>query len=80
MYKNMVYDNTLEFNKTFGINNIAAVAGTSYSTEDYSQIWGTKNNVLTTGDDYFTQLDAALLDPKTGSYQNLAKLFSVSDV
>ncbi|HOM63971.1 MAG TPA: TonB-dependent receptor [Dysgonamonadaceae bacterium] len=77
MYKNMVYDNTLEFNKTFGINNIAAVAGTSYSTEDYSQIWGTKNNVLTTGDDYFTQLDAALLDPKTGSYQNLAKLFSV---
>ncbi|HOJ66882.1 MAG TPA: TonB-dependent receptor [Paludibacteraceae bacterium] len=77
LYKFMVYDNTLEFNKTFGVNNIAAVAGTSFSTEDYSQIWGTKNNVLTSGDDYFTQLDAALLDPKTGSYQNLAKLFSI---
>ena len=76
-YKSLVYDNTLEYNKTFGVNNISAVAGTSFSNEDYSQIWGTKNNVLTTGDDYFTQLDAALLDPKTGSYQNLAKLFSI---
>lgn len=76
-YKSLVYDNTLEFNKTFGLNQIAAVAGSSYMTEDYSQVWGTKSDVLMTGNDYFTQLDGALLDPRTGSYQNLAKLFSL---
>ena len=76
-YKSLVYDNTLEFNKTFALNQISAVVGSSYMTEDYSQIWGTKSNVLMTGDDYFTQLDGALLDPRTGSFQNLAKLFSL---
>jgi TonB-linked SusC/RagA family outer membrane protein len=77
LYKYMVYDNTLEFNKGFGVNDVSAVLGTSYSKEDYSQIWGTKIDVLTSGDNYFTQLDAALKDPKTGSFQNLAKLFSI---
>lgn len=76
-YKSTTYDNTLEFNKKFGVHDISAVAGTSFLTEDYSQIWGTKNNVLMTGNDYFRQLDGALTDPKTGSYQNLSELFSI---
>lgn len=76
-YRSMVYDNTLEFNKEFGLNQIAAVAGSSYMTEDYSQVWGTKSDVLMTGDDYFKQLDGALRDPRTGSFQNLSKLFSL---
>ncbi|MHB9055981.1 MAG: SusC/RagA family TonB-linked outer membrane protein [Paludibacteraceae bacterium] len=76
-YKSMVFDNTLEYNKQFGLHDIAAVAGTSYMTEDYSQLWGTKNDLLMMGTNYFTQLDGALTNPKTGSYQNLAKLFSI---
>lgn len=72
-----VYDNTLEFNKSFGLHNLAIVAGSSYMTEDYSQIWGTKSDVLRKGDGYFEQLDGALIDPKTGSFQNFSKLFSL---
>lgn len=72
-----VYDNTLEFNKSFGLHDLSIVAGSSYMTEDYSQIWGTKSDVLRKGDGYFEQLDGALIDPKTGSYQNLSKLFSL---
>ena len=38
---------------------------------------GTKNDLLTTGDSYFDQLDAALSNPKTGSYRDMQKLFSL---
>lgn len=76
-YRNIVFDNTLEFNKSFGSHNISAVAGTSYQTSTYEQVWGTKNDVLTTQSGYFTELDAALTNPKTGSYSDLEKLFSV---
>ena len=72
-----VYDNTLEFNKTFELHDLSIVAGSSYMTEDYSQIWGTKSDVLRKGDGYFEQLDGALIDPKTGSFQNLSRLFSL---
>lgn len=73
----LVFDNTLEFNKVFGKHDIAAVLGTSYQTSNYERIWGTKNDVLMTGGGYFTQLDATLSGPKTGSYKDLEKLFSV---
>lgn len=75
-YRGLVLDNTLEFNKTFNKHNISAVFGISYQTSTYEQIWGTKNDVLQSGSSYFGQLDAALTNPKTGSYQDLDKLFS----
>jgi TonB-linked SusC/RagA family outer membrane protein len=75
--RSLVYDNTLEFNKSFGKHTVGAVAGTSFMDISYERLWGTKNNVLPNGNDYFTQLDAALSDPKTGSYKDLQKLFSV---
>lgn len=73
----LVFDNTLEYNKTFGSHDISAVLGTSYQTSSYERIWGTKNTVITSGNHYFDQLDAALTNPKTGSYMNQEKLFSV---
>lgn len=76
-YRGYVYDNTLEYVKSFGAHDVSAVAGISYQTSNYEQIWGTKNDVLTSGDDYFWNLDAALSNPKTGNYQDLEKLFSV---
>lgn len=76
-YQGLVFDNTLEYNKKFGKHDISSVFGMSYQTSNYEQIWGTKNDVLKTGDDYFRNLDAALTDPKTGSYTNLEKLFSL---
>lgn len=76
-YRGLVYDNTLEYAKVFGRHDVSAVAGVSYQTSNYEQIWGTKNDVLMNGNDYFWNLDAALNNPKTGNYQDLEKLFSV---
>lgn len=76
-YRGYVYDNTIEYAKIFGKHDVSAVVGTSYQTSNYEQIWGTKNDVLMTGNDYFTNLDAALNNPKTGNYQDIEKLFSV---
>ena len=76
-YRGLVYDNTIEYAKTFDKHDISAVAGISYQTSNYEQLWGTKTNVLMTGNDYFTNLDAALDNPKNGNYQDLEKLFSV---
>lgn len=76
-YQGFVFDNTLEFNKKFDKHDISAVLGISYQTSTYEQIWGTKNDVLMTGNDYFDNLDAALSNPKTGNYKDLQKLFSV---
>ena len=77
-YRGLVLDNTLEYNRTFDKHNISAVAGISYQNSTYEQIWGTKNDVLTLSDgSYYEQLDAALSGPKTGSYADLEKLFSV---
>lgn len=75
--RGLVFDNTLEFNKKFQQHDISAVVGISYQTSDYEQIWGTKNDVLVSGSGYFEQLDAALSNPRTGSYQDLEKLFSM---
>lgn len=76
-YQGFVFDNTLEFNKKFDKHDISAVLGISYQTSTYEQIWGTKNDVLMTGNEYFDNLDAALSNPKTGNYKDLQKLFSV---
>lgn len=74
----LIFDNTLEYNKAFGNHDISAVLGTSYHTSTYEQIWGTKNDVLMTGNgNYFDTLDASLSNPKTGNYRDLQKLFSV---
>ncbi len=73
----MVFDNTLEYNKTFGKHNVAAVFGSSFMDNYYERIWGTKNDLLTSGGSSFDQLDAALSNPKTGSYRDMQKLFSL---
>ncbi len=75
-FREFVIDNTIEFNKEIKKHNIAAVAGISYQTSKYSQVWGTKNDVLFSAGRYFDELDAALTNPKTGSYSDLNKLFS----
>ena len=48
-YQGLVFDNTLEYNQTFGLHNISSVVGLSYQTSNYEQIWGTKNDVLMKG-------------------------------
>lgn len=76
-YQGLVFDNTLEYNKKFGKHDISSILGISYQTSTYEQIWGTKNDVLKSGDDYFMNLDAALTNPKTGNFTDLEKLFSL---
>lgn len=77
--RGLVFDNTLEYNKDFGLHNVSAVAGTSYSYHNYERAQGTKVGVLinsTTGK-YYEQLNAVLFDPKVVGYKNIEKLFSV---
>lgn len=77
-YRSLTYDNTLEFNKKIGLNDINAVVGSSFMHITYEQLWGMKNNILSLSDgSYYTQLDAGTTDPKTGGYLNIEKLFSL---
>ncbi len=78
-YQGFVFDNTLEFNKEYGKHSISAVLGTSYITNNYERIEGSKINVLmnSTSSSYYEQLDAALNDPKNSGYRNIEKMFSV---
>jgi len=73
----MIYDNTLEYNQSFGKHEVSAVGGISYQATSYEQIWGIKNTILSNGNDYFDQLDAGTLGPRTGSFKNIDKLFSM---
>ncbi|MCW3788032.1 SusC/RagA family TonB-linked outer membrane protein [Plebeiibacterium sediminum] len=77
-FNSMVYDNTLEYNDSFGEHTVAAVVGTSFMDQNYEQLWGSKNEILSTSDGtYFEQLNAATVDPRTGGYRDMTKLFSV---
>lgn len=77
-FNSMVYDNTLEFNDSFGNHNISAVAGTSFMDISYERLWGTKNDLLRLSNGtYYEQLNAAQSDARTGGYKDMQKLFSV---
>jgi TonB-linked SusC/RagA family outer membrane protein len=77
-FRGLVFDNTLEYNKKINKHDISAVFGMSYQTSTYEQIWGSKNNVIQSSTrGYYEQLDAALSNPRTGSYQDNEKLFSL---
>lgn len=77
-FNSMVYDNTLEYNDSFGSHNISAVAGTSFMDINYERLWGTKNNLLRQGDGtYYEQLNAAQSDPRAGGFRDMERLFSI---
>lgn len=77
-FNSMVYDNTLEFNDSFGNHNISAVAGTSFMDISYERLWGTKNDLLRLSNGtYYEQLNAAQSDARTGGYKDMQKLFSI---
>lgn len=77
-FNSLVYDNTLEYNDVIGNHSINAVVGTSFMDINYEQLWGSKNELLSTSDgNYFEQLNAATKDPRTGGFRDISKLFSV---
>ncbi|MDO5035556.1 MAG: TonB-dependent receptor [Porphyromonas sp.] len=73
----IVFDNTIEYADVIGKHDISVVAGSSYQTFSHDMVWGRKNDVIKSGDQYFTQLDAAMGNPTTGSWLNQSKLFSL---
>lgn len=78
-YRGFTFDNTLEYNKEVGKHSISTVLGTSFITNNYERLWGSKTGVLQNSGDqnYYEQLDAVLNSPTTGGYQNLEKMFSI---
>lgn len=76
-YGGVVYDNTLEFDKQIKKHALNVLIGTSYQSSTYEPVWAVKNGVLTRGDTYYEELDAALEMSAMGNYKNQTKLFSV---
>lgn len=72
-----VFDNTIEYNKTFAKHQLGVVGGISFQDFFYEKVWGAKSNVLQNGGDFFLELDPALSNPRTGSYKETQKLFSL---
>ncbi|RYY21543.1 MAG: TonB-dependent receptor [Chitinophagaceae bacterium] len=72
----VLLENTLSFNKAFGKHAINAVAGQTYQRDDYSQIWGTKRNILQNSSfTYYDVLDQGN-EPQTGGFEQKAILLS----
>ncbi|HEY8399133.1 MAG TPA: TonB-dependent receptor [Flavihumibacter sp.] len=69
-------DNTLTFNKSFGLHQVNLVVGQTYQSDRYEQIWGTKRNMLPNPQGgYYSTLDQGN-EPQTGGYINEAVILS----
>lgn len=72
-----LFENTINFDKKFSKHSISGVIGTSYRIVTYSQINGKKLNITqSSSGTYYPQLDAGLLNPQTGGFENKYVTFS----
>lgn len=70
-------DNTLTFNKDFGLHKVNLVVGQTYQSDRYEQIWGTKRNMLPNPLEggYYSTLDQGN-EPQTGGFINESVIMS----
>ncbi|WP_217988285.1 SusC/RagA family TonB-linked outer membrane protein [Aliifodinibius salipaludis] len=75
-FQSHLIENTLTFDNDFGNHKVNTVLGQSFQTfrEDFS--WGEGTDLTRVGDDYFTVLDAATENYRTGGYLNEAAISS----
>ena len=69
-YQSFLYDNTITADKKFGNHAINLLIGSSYQKENYNRISGKITDIVRTGDDYLTVLDAGTGDHTVGGYEN----------
>ena len=58
-YYSLLFEHTLNFNKTFGAHSINGVVGISQQTARRDVTTGSRTNLTTSGGQYFTTIDAA---------------------
>ena len=58
-YYSLLFEHTLNFNKTFGLHNINGVVGISQQTARRDGTTGSRTNLATSGSQYFGTIDAA---------------------
>lgn len=58
-YYSLLFEHTLNFNKTFGLHNINGVVGISQQTARRDGTTGSRTNLATSGNQYFETIDAA---------------------
>ncbi|MFC4872153.1 SusC/RagA family TonB-linked outer membrane protein [Negadavirga shengliensis] len=75
-FTDVLVENTLAFEESFGRHDIRALAGQTYQRIQYSQIWGTKRNIPSNAaGQYYNVLDQGD-DPQLGGYRQEAVLLS----
>lgn len=68
-YQSVLYDNTLNFDKTFGNHAISAILGTSFQKESVNFISGKTSDIVTVGGEYLDVLDQGTTNPTVGGYR-----------
>ena len=58
-YYSLLFEHTLNFNKTFGLHSINGVVGISQQTARRDNTTGSRTNLATSGGQYFSTIDAA---------------------
>lgn len=58
-YYSLLFEHTLNFNKTFGLHSLNGVVGISQQTARRDNTSGSRTNLTTSGGQYFTTIDAA---------------------
>lgn len=75
-FTDVLVENTLSFEETFGEHSLKALAGQTYQRINYSQIWGTKRNIpQNAAGQYYNVLDQGD-DPQLGGFRQEAVLLS----
>jgi TonB-linked SusC/RagA family outer membrane protein len=75
-FQSHLIENTLTFDKDFGNHKVNTVIGQSFQTFREDLSWGEGTDLTRVGDDYYTVLDAATENYRTGGYLNEAAISS----
>src|SRR5699024_716438 len=75
-FQSHLVENTLTFDKDFGNHGINTVLGQSFQTFNNEVTWGEGTHLARVGDEYYTELDAATQNFRTGGYLGEAAIVS----
>ncbi len=75
-WQSALIENTLTFSENFGKHSVTVIAGQTYQRDTYSQIWGTKRNLLQNSSGYYYSVLDQGSEPQTGGFEQKAVLLS----
>lgn len=75
-FNSQLVEQTLNFNKDFKKHHLDAILGYTYQCDNFRQLWGQKDKVLSSNGKYFPVMDAALDNDLVTGYSTKAILLS----